>query len=286
MAYGKKFPLHQIENLQILAIADFMDENYSKAMQGFYLSLDEEIDKTREFVKRSTLTTTSLFSVNITELDNKILQQELEINTLRFDKEQAKKRNAYLSLILVSAVAFSLILLSWYLLRTRKVFKFRAQTDYLTRIANRRHSFEGGQQLLTQASLYNQPLSLLIFDIDHFKKVNDTLGHDIGDQAIQLVVEKSKQCLRKQDFLGRIGGEEFLLLLPDTELEKAAEIAERIRLAVASASVGEASAKISLSISLGVVCLQEEQQLKALINRADKALYQAKHAGRNRVICG
>ncbi|WDE11327.1 GGDEF domain-containing protein [Thalassomonas haliotis] len=283
-AYRLVFPRYQIESLEILAIREFLAGNYDAAMEQFYLRLDEEVDQRRDFVLRSTSTTASLFNVNITELDNKILQQDLQINALQFDKEQEQKRNAYLFLLLVSFLAFALILLSWHLLRTRKIFRYRAQTDHLTQIANRRHSFETGQQMLSQAVSLHQPLSLIVFDIDHFKQVNDTLGHETGDQAIVQVVEKSQECLRKQDQLGRIGGEEFLLLLPDTQVEKAVEIAERIRVKVATARVGAGPESINLTVSLGVVCARKEKNLQDLINRGDKALYQAKAEGRNRVV--
>ncbi|WP_281561483.1 GGDEF domain-containing protein [Thalassomonas sp. RHCl1] len=283
-AYQQAFPEYQTESLEILAIKEFLAGNYSAAMAQFYLRLDQEVEQRRDFVLRSTSTTASLFNVNITELDNKILQQDLQINALQFDKEQEQKRNAYLFLLLVSFLAFALVLLSWHLLRTRKIFRYRAQTDHLTRIANRRHSFETGQQMLSQAISLNQPLSLIVFDIDHFKQVNDTLGHETGDQAIVQVVEKSKECLRKQDQLGRIGGEEFLLLLPDTRQEKAVEIAERIRAKVATARVGVEPESIYLTVSLGVVCVREEKNLQDLINRGDKALYQAKAGGRNQVV--
>ena len=282
--YRQRFPTHKIDNLEILAIAEFVGNNYVASAELFYQALNLEVNKRRDFVQRSTLVNASLFNVNITELDNKILQQELEINTLQFEREQSKKRNAYMSLVLVSSFAFALILFSWYLLRTRRIFRARAQTDFLTRIANRRHSFEQGQYLLAEANLSNQPLSLVIFDIDHFKQVNDTLGHECGDQAIIAVVAKSKECLRKQDQLGRIGGEEFLLLLPDTALDKATEIAERIRSKVATAKAGDEPDIISLTVSLGVVAAQGEKDLQALINRADKALYQAKADGRNRTV--
>ncbi|WDE05925.1 GGDEF domain-containing protein [Thalassomonas viridans] len=282
--YRSAFPGHEIDSAEILAISAFLDGKHSHAMEQFYRHLDQEVDKRRDFVLRSTSTTASLFNVNITELDNKILQQELEINALKFDKEQEQKRNAYLFLVLVSFLAFALILLSWHLLRTRKTFRYRAQTDHLTRIANRRHSFEQGQLMLNQAQALRQPLSLIVFDIDHFKLVNDTLGHEMGDQAIIQVVAKTKECLRKQDHLGRIGGEEFLLLLPETPGEQAVEIAERIRAKVATSRIGEEPNLIHLSVSLGVVCADGEKNLQALINRGDKALYQAKAEGRNRAV--
>ncbi|WDD98558.1 GGDEF domain-containing protein [Thalassomonas actiniarum] len=284
MDYQSAFPEYQTESLEILAIKEFLAGNYSAAMEQFYLRLDQEVEQRRDFVLRSTSTTASLFNVNITELDNKILQQDLQINALQFDKEQEQKRNAYLFLLLVSFLAFALVLLSWHLLRTRKIFRHRAQTDHLTRIANRRHSFETGQHMLNQAVSLNHPMSLIVFDIDHFKQVNDSLGHETGDQAIVQVVEKSKECLRKQDHLGRIGGEEFLLLLPGTRQGKAVEIAERIRAKVATARVGVEPDIIDLTVSLGVVCAREEKNLQDLINRGDKALYQAKAGGRNQVV--
>jgi len=214
------------------------------------------------------------------------LQQELKINALNFEREHNKKWNAYLVLGFVSGLSILLMFIVWHLVRTRRIFIYRSQTDHLTRIANRRHSFETGEVLLQQADSRNQSMSLLMFDIDHFKKVNDTLGHEVGDKAIQLVVQKSKECLRRQDHIGRIGGEEFMLLLPNTGELRAKEIAERVRLNITTASVGKGNDLINLSVSIGVACATDSYDLKKMMEVADKALYQAKNLGRNRVVVG
>jgi len=286
LTYKEDFPDHKIKNLEVSALIAFSHNNFFDAFDKLYQRLDQEISQQHDFIQHSILTKTALFDDSITELDNIILQQELKINALNFEREHNKKWNAYLVLGFVSGLSILLMFIVWHLVRTRRIFIYRSQTDHLTRIANRRHSFETGEVLLQQADSRNQSMSLLMFDIDHFKKVNDTLGHEVGDKAIQLVVQKSKECLRRQDHIGRIGGEEFMLLLPNTGELRAKEIAERVRLNITTASVGKGNDLINLSVSIGVACATDSYDLKKMMEVADKALYQAKNLGRNRVVVG
>ncbi|MCD4671718.1 MAG: GGDEF domain-containing protein, partial [Anaerolineaceae bacterium] len=133
---------------------------------------------------------------------------------------------------------------------------------------------------------YHKPLSLLILDPDHFKAINDGYGHLAGDQVL---VEMTRRCnaeIRETDIFGRFGGDEFIIILPETNLEDARLAAERIRKAINDQWISTNNGKIMMSISLGVTDLSEDhkdQNLNDLINRADVALYAAKRAGRNRI---
>ena len=154
-----------------------------------------------------------------------------------------------------------------------------SHTDPMTGLLNRR----GMQQRLDEALLQPQPLCVIALDIDHFKQINDSFGHDVGDEVIVALAQLMQQDVRPDGALCRSGGEEFLLLLPQTSLTQAEAIAERLRLKVASHEMATAG---HITISLGVAHWsgQEEQELGAVLKRADEALYEAKRQGRNRVV--
>jgi len=156
--------------------------------------------------------------------------------------------------------------------------KTLADTDGLTGLSTRRHFMEQADIVLKAALRYAHPASLLMLDIDHFKHINDTRGHAVGDRVLQAVAGLLSQTVREVDVLGRLGGEEFGVLLPETGLASAALAAERIRRGVeALRPEGH-----NLTVSIGLAELQEEG-LEALMIRADNLLYAAKKAGRNRV---
>lgn len=157
-----------------------------------------------------------------------------------------------------------------------------ATTDPLTGLMNRRHFFELADRELEQTRRSNRPLSFIMLDIDHFKKVNDEHGHLVGDAAIIQIAELLKQELRKVDFCGRYGGEEFVLCLPDTPLQGALELGERIRQEVEKLEIDTKDDNLlHITASLGVAENQQDPNVEAILKRADQALYEAKAAGRN-----
>jgi diguanylate cyclase (GGDEF)-like protein len=129
----------------------------------------------------------------------------------------------------------------------------------------------------------HEPLAAVMLDIDHFKKINDTYGHQTGDEVIREVVNRIRQNCRSSDLLARYGGEEFVLLLPGTGSDAAA-LAERVRADVAAFPVPTSSGPVPVSISVGLSYLDPSDEIDALLARADKRLYEAKSAGRNRVV--
>ncbi len=161
----------------------------------------------------------------------------------------------------------------------------QAQTDVLTGMYNRRGFQDRAEAELTRAVRYGTPLSVLVGDIDHFKAVNDTYGHGIGDEALRHVAALWRDVLRDMDVSGRLGGEEFAALLPHTALADARLVAERIRVDIADALLAvEGFDPLVLTISIGVATLEPGEGLASLLGRADTALYAAKRAGRNRVL--
>jgi diguanylate cyclase (GGDEF)-like protein len=159
-----------------------------------------------------------------------------------------------------------------------------AATDELTRLANRRFFNDCLASAMSAAVRHNYPLSMIMADLDHFKVVNDTFGHGEGDKVLKAFADLLRESIRAEDVAARWGGEEFIVILPHTQCEAAAALAERIRTDFEQRS--GSVAPISLSASFGVVQLQEGDDADALIRRADDALYRAKRKGRNRVVAG
>lgn len=159
-----------------------------------------------------------------------------------------------------------------------------AHIDPLTGIGNRRDFEMRAQRELARAQRYQRPLSLLSLDVDHFKRINDTHGHAVGDEVLRALARVANQELRENDLLARFGGEEFVALLPDTTLDEALVVAERMRGALGACCVLSGEAGIRFTVSVGVAQLADgSSELTSLLKAADKALYQAKQKGRNQV---
>lgn len=162
-----------------------------------------------------------------------------------------------------------------------------AVTDPLTGLHNRRYLDSHLKSLFDRAAARKRPLSVMITDIDRFKSINDTLGHDAGDAVLKAFAERLRRNLRGIDLVCRYGGEEFVVVMPDTELAVAEKVAERIRAEIASGPfpVGEGGPAIEVTASLGVASMKMPgDTVEALMKRADMALYEAKTGGRNRVV--
>jgi diguanylate cyclase (GGDEF)-like protein len=164
--------------------------------------------------------------------------------------------------------------------------RIQATTDPLTGVYNRRRFLELGEYELAREVRNQRGLSLLTLDIDHFKKVNDTYGHGVGDETLVRFAQACRTCLRALDTIGRIGGEEFAILLPETDLADACQVAERMRATVAACAMASPQGPFQITASIGVAQLTEDEAFDALMVRADLQLYAAKHGGRNRVRCG
>jgi diguanylate cyclase (GGDEF)-like protein len=158
-----------------------------------------------------------------------------------------------------------------------------ATLDPLTRLLNRRGMEDTLQISLAQASRRGSPTSAIMVDIDHFKGVNDSFGHEVGDHVLRQVADVLGRLSRSSDVVARTGGEEFLLILPETELESARVLAERIREAIGERPLLVDSQRIAVTVSLGVACTVGDANLDNLSQEADRAMYLAKRGGRNRV---
>ncbi|SEI11010.1 diguanylate cyclase (GGDEF) domain-containing protein [Rheinheimera pacifica] len=197
---------------------------------------------------------------------------------------QLAQRWQYVALSLIALLLLILFIAALSLKRRNRRLHNLAMTDELTGIANRRRIMLLAEQERVKARDTALPLSFLILDLDHFKQVNDRYGHEAGDLALQQFSLTVSSLLREQDHFGRTGGEEFLIVLPDTELQHAEVIAERLRSAVAAICVSNSKNPFSITCSLGITQSRPDELLNITLGRADDALYQAKDEGRNRAV--
>jgi len=160
-----------------------------------------------------------------------------------------------------------------------------AQKDPLTDLYNRRRMDELLNLEISRVKRNNNQFSLVLCDIDHFKQVNDTYGHETGDKVIIAVADILKQSLRQQDFVCRWGGEEFLIALPDTNINQAVTVAEKIRASCERCIVSNSNNNVNFTLTFGIDVFDNTKDIKATIAAADTALYEGKQTGRNMVVC-
>ncbi|AWY42178.1 diguanylate cyclase [Pseudomonas putida] len=162
-----------------------------------------------------------------------------------------------------------------------------ATTDALTRSSNRRHFFEGAHEEFELARKHGTPLSFLMLDIDDFKMINDTYGHQAGDNVLQRIADSGRAALRRGDLFGRIGGEEFAAVFPGCTPEMALQVAERLQREIQSLSFEHDGQVFGITVSQGLTRLSaKDETIESLFARADAAMYRAKREGKNRIVTG
>lgn len=220
----------------------------------------------------------------LVNFENQLLANRLAINELNLVAVEDKERIYQLNLMLLFVSAVVLLTLIIFLLLSRRSLKFRAEIDFLTGLYNRGQTFTQGQSLVEKAAKKQQPLAVILFDIDNFKTINDTYGHHVGDLALKSLSKRVKALLKNSDLIGRIGGEEFLIVLPNTNMDQAFAISERLRHGIASRAFHFDDISLDLTVSMGVVNnIDSTKSLFDLAKIADEALYRAKYAGKNKV---
>ncbi len=157
-----------------------------------------------------------------------------------------------------------------------------AITDSLTGTYNRRYFYSAAHKEIKRSRRYGHPVAVMMLDLDSYKEINDTYGHDVGDQALQLIAQRCQENIRNVDILARYGGDEFIFLLPETKIQRAFEIAERLRSAMQTKPIHIGSIRVTTTVSIGVAGTNGAQpELDPLLKSADLALYEAKQSGRN-----
>lgn len=186
------------------------------------------------------------------------------------------------AMVMQIGLATGVILMTHY--RTTMALHKLSEHDALTNTLNRRSLQQRAAQILQTAAQQGTPVTLIMLDADHFKRINDEFGHQTGDAVLCHMVTRIRQHLRSNDLLGRFGGEEFILILPGLDTESSRQVAERIRLGLCRQPWEHERVPVNLSISLGVACTEHQgYAFDTLVGAADAALYRAKSLGRNRV---
>jgi diguanylate cyclase (GGDEF)-like protein len=210
--------------------------------------------------------------------------------SLDIEELQSKIKYNTITIVVIGIITTLLLLGLIYLFMSRLIKKLEearqtiekiAITDELTDLFNRRHILSRFAEEFEKVKRLKNNVSCIMADIDNFKAINDSYGHLVGDQVLKVISHRIRNTVRAYDILGRYGGEEFLIIMPDTKLEEARGLAERIRTRVKEAPVNNAT----ITLSLGVVCIQEDDRsLDEIIRRADQNLYKAKKSGKDRVV--
>lgn len=229
----------------------------------------------------------ALFEAENARVRSRLLEGENRLEELEIERRTAwTYLQTMISVTLLAMLAMASLLI-WRQRRYQSRLEKLASTDSLTGLLNYRSIHKAGERLTARSWHEAQPLSVVVADIDEFKQVNDSHGHDAGDRVIQRVAAALSAGLREGDRAGRLGGEEFLLVLPGSRADGAALVAERIRASIAAGDGSEVGDAVSVTVSFGVAELAEAHgNFVKLVKLADERLYEAKEAGRNRVIGG
>jgi diguanylate cyclase (GGDEF)-like protein len=218
------------------------------------------------------------------DLKNKILEQEQSVQSMQLNDIIYHERNLQLLAIFVGLV---MLLLAWFLLRMEQGKKHLvrvSQTDDLTGVVNRRRLIELGEKMFCKTQSEQQNFSVLMLDVDNFKAINDNLGHKTGDKVLKDIARLASETMRKNDCFGRFGGEEFIYLLPETPIEDAYNIAERLRLNIQNhVWAYKVLGKVTVSIGISSYKSENANSFTQLLKDADIMMYQAKNLGRNKV---
>jgi diguanylate cyclase (GGDEF)-like protein len=185
--------------------------------------------------------------------------------------------------LIIASILYSNMVLFPQIMHLEDELKEHASTDSLTKAYNRLKFDEIIEREINRSKRYDQVLSLIAFDIDHFKTVNDNFGHLFGDYVLKTIVNLTKDNIRGVDYLARWGGEEFMIILPETGLERAEALAQRIKEEIENYKFNKI---VKVTVSFGVAQFKKDDSEDTLIKRADDALYKAKNKGRNRVEIG
>ncbi|USD39197.1 MULTISPECIES: GGDEF domain-containing protein [Ferrimonas] len=227
-----------------------------------------------------------LAKISASDIEGQLKTIEAQNKRLQLENELAETKLEQTRVLLIwfSAASVILVLAVLFVQKQKAKIKVSMETDTLTKVLSRVSLMESCTKAVAEAKRREQPLSLVVFDLDHFKRVNDTFGHAVGDWVLKTVTRVVRNSIRDKDILGRLGGEEFVICLPNTDIEQARLLSERCREGLERIIAPVAIENLDISASFGVARLDDKvNSLDKLLMTADKCLYQAKHLGRNRV---
>jgi len=287
-----QIPKKQLSTPDFLQLHLMLADNYAKQGQYnlAYLEKKAYLKKYYRYRKNKRLAMISSleksFEVKNKKANNSLLASQNEVKILRVAEVREQKAEHQYNFGLIISTAIVFVLLFFRQLRIRNKLLHLTRTDALTGLPNRSALFEHGVNMV--ASFAEQPteFSVLLLDLDHFKKVNDNFGHQVGDLVLIKVAELICETMRSRDIFSRLGGEEFVALLPFADSNKAKAIAMRINEKIAQYDFSPLMLQKKITLSIGVATMENKQMtFDDLLHGADLSMYQAKEQGRNCVVC-
>ncbi|CAM5213781.1 GGDEF domain-containing protein [Alishewanella longhuensis] len=261
-------------------------ENFQTLQYYAEKRLETELTIAREKASQQLAFQLANSETRLREQRIQLLDKDNELLTLERDLYQQQAEKRYLFLIFICSLSLILAAVTYRSLTRSQRFRRLAEFDQLTGISNRHHFYQHANIAAKYCEQNRRPLSVVVFDLDYFKKINDSYGHAMGDWALQQVVASCRNFMRTSDIFGRVGGEEFAIVLPDCRADKAEMLAEICRDAIANIDTSQMSNTFTLTASFGISeAAQVGYDISALLDAADKALYKAKDNGRNQVWC-
>lgn len=274
--------LEKLHDERALAFAATGDWRQAYEARGTQLRLQQALAE--QLKEEHTSRLRVQFDTEKKEAENRALLLE---NRLRGQRLAAVARIRRLQTVIIALSVLIMGILAVLVARhvsSARLLRTMAMTDELTRLPNRRHLLSVAHARLADAKRSDKPVSILALDVDHFKRINDTFGHDAGDAVLRRVAQTCRAALRHDDVIGRTGGEEFVVVLPHADAGRAVEVAERLRSAVEELEWDDVDPALRVTLSVGVAeRASVDDDFAALSRRADDSLYRAKKLGRNRV---
>ncbi|EIW88824.1 diguanylate cyclase [Alishewanella agri BL06] len=275
-----------LSTYRVLTLLAQAERNFDNLLRYSEKRRDTELAIAREKASQQLAYQLASGEARLKEQRIQLLDKDNELLTLERNLYQQQAENRYLLLLLIGSLSLILGLLTYRGLTRSKRYRKMAEFDQLTGISNRYHFTEQAQREIAHCIRAKRPVALILFDLDHFKNINDRFGHAAGDWTLRQVVLSCRNFIRHSDIFGRIGGEEFVILLTDCTAEQASMLAEICRTALADIDTSGYQQQFKVTASFGVAdSNQAGYDLSALLAAADAAMYQAKQQGRNQVYC-
>ncbi len=258
--------------------------DFKKADNYSQLIIEISHDRCKDKLIKEQKAQSIRYDLKARDKEIELLKKEKSIRDLKFSRQSLITAFVASAMLLVTGLALAIFIAYKNNAKALKVEAQLSRQDPLTKLLNRRAMYEVLEVEIERFGRNHNPFSLLIADIDYFKKFNDKYGHDCGDAILLMISETLENMIRKQDKVARWGGEEFLIILPETDSDGAAKLAEKLRQALETSLLEHKSEKLNITMSFGVSQYIPKMNIDTSINAADEALYMAKTTGRNRVV--
>ncbi|MCJ8294984.1 MAG: GGDEF domain-containing protein [Colwellia sp.] len=283
---------HQLHQPNFLQLHLILAENYAQQSQFdlAYLEKKAYLKKYHSYRKEKRLAMIASleqsFTVNDKKASNSLLASQNILKVRRVAEVQNQNATKQYNFTIIISTAVVFMLLFFRQLRMRNKLIRLTRTDALTGLANRSALFEHGEHMVASFASQPEELSVLLLDLDHFKRINDNFGHHAGDKTLQVISQLVNETMRSRDVFYRLGGEEFVAILPFADINKAKAIAMRINEKIAQHDFSSLILQSKVTVSIGVATMAPNQlTFEQVLHCADLAMYQAKELGRNSVVC-